>query len=330
MKVLGRAPTEPCQGPSGTCVSVPCLLYFCCPPWSVTLGMSASIQRTRINALDDPGTMLKVTGSVAVITSNVNEMMRRMARTIGERHRYESVGIYLTGPDGLDVRLAGWEGDFERIEGYPRDSGHVIHQTIDEMGPRSVRDGSSWNTAMPIHEGGPVLGILLAVSREPPGYAGGPSGLGVFGRTDCGGHQRGESAPQVCDSQQQPRIGTDHRADTQQDHNRDVLDGTSSGGLREDSGREDNPMAERLAWLLPHGRLLLFDTRQYVYRLLPMMRGERGLEYVLRHVAREFERLSRVRVELSVSGEGGLPSWPATTRLSTAWRTCSTVEWQRN
>ena len=71
------------------------------------------LQRSRARAeaaLANIGTMLEITRSIAVITSNVNEMLGRVAQTIGKRHRYDSVGIYLTGPDGRDVKLVGWGG----------------------------------------------------------------------------------------------------------------------------------------------------------------------------------------------------------------------------
>ena len=48
------------------------------------------VQRRKIEAeaaLRNLGTMLEITWSFAVITSNANEMMRRVARTIGERNR---------------------------------------------------------------------------------------------------------------------------------------------------------------------------------------------------------------------------------------------------
>ena len=76
---------------------------------------------------------------MAVITSNVNGMMRRMARTIGERHQYDNVGISLSGPDGQDMRLSGWMGDFENLEQYTRQSGHLIHQAINDLDLRLFR-----------------------------------------------------------------------------------------------------------------------------------------------------------------------------------------------
>ena len=74
------------------------------------------LQRRKMQAeaaLKNIGTMLEITRNVAVITTNVNEMMRRVAQVIGERHHYDSVGIYLSEPDGRDIKLVGWVGDFE-------------------------------------------------------------------------------------------------------------------------------------------------------------------------------------------------------------------------
>ena len=65
---------------------------------------------------------------------------------------------------------------------------------------------------------------------------------------------------------------------------------------------EDNPLAARLRWLIPHGRHLLFYTRQYVYRLLPVLRGEGGLDTVVESLDREFEVMSGIRVRVAITG----------------------------
>ena len=65
--------------------------------------------------------------------------------------------------------------------------------------------------------------------------------------------------------------------------------------------REDNPLAGRLSKLLPHGRHLLFYTRQYVYRLLPVLRGEGGLDMVVRELGREFKSISGMDVRVSIA-----------------------------
>ncbi len=129
-------------------------------------------------ALSNLGTMLEITRSVAVITSNVNGMMRRMARTIGERHQYDNVGISLSGPDGQDMRLSGWMGDFENLEQYTRQSGHLIHQAINDLDLRFVQGGRSWSVAIPIRDNDSLMGVLLISSEEPGKDVSSATGLG--------------------------------------------------------------------------------------------------------------------------------------------------------
>ena len=264
-----------------------------------------ALQRRKMQAetaLRNIGTMLEITRNVAVITTNVNEMMVRVAQAIGERHRYESVGIYLAGPDGREVRLSGWVGDLDDLQRYAQDPDHLIHRAVDEMQLRSARDGSSWNTAMPIHDGGSILGVLLTVSRVPPGDAADMTGLSALvGQIAVGirvSDLRRRSDAAMSSPEWDLLSGRIHDRITSSTYAM-VLHLESYARIAE---REANPLAERLAWLHPHARHLLFYTRQYVYRLLPLMRGEVGLDYVLRHSARDFERLSGVRVQASVSG----------------------------
>ena len=265
------------------------------------------LQRRKMQAeaaLKNIGTMLEITRNVAVITTNVNEMMRRLARVIGERHHYDSVGIYLSGPDGREVRLAGWVGNFDDLQRYAQDPDHLIHRAVEEMELRSSRDGSSWNTAMPIHDGGSALGVLLTVSRAPPGYVSGMTGLSALVSQIAVGIRvadlRLRSDAAMTSYEWELLTGRIHDRITSSMYAL-VLHLESYARVAE---REANPLAGRLSRLHPHGRHLLFYTRQYVYRLLPLMRGEIGLDYVLRHLARDFERLSGVHVQATVTGAG--------------------------
>lgn len=269
------------------------------------------VQRRKLDAeatLRNIGTMLEVTRSVAVITTNVNTMLHRVARTIGERHRYDSVGIYLIGPDGREVRLSGWVGNLDDLQRHARNPDHLIHRAIDDMELRFASDGPSWNAAMPIHDGGSILGALLIVSAEPAGSAAATLGLGALvGQIAVGirvAELRRRSDAAMTDREWELLSGRIHDRITSTMYAL-VLHLEAYAARAE---REANPLAERLAWLHPHGRHLLFYTRQYVYRLLPLMRGEVGLDYVLRHLAGDFERLSGVRVQASISGADGRQS----------------------
>ena len=94
-------------------------------------------------------------------------MMRRMARVVCERHGHDRVGIYLPGPDGDDVSLAGWAGDPENLEGCPRESDHLMFLAARHLDMRHVLDGLSWSVAAQILDDDSLLGVLLIVSRGP-------------------------------------------------------------------------------------------------------------------------------------------------------------------
>ena len=262
------------------------------------------LQRRKIQAeaaSRNLGTMLEITRNVAVITTNLNDMMRRVARTIGESHRYDSVGIYLSGQDGRDVRLAGWVGDIEEPRRHTRDSDHLIYRAISDLELRSVTDESSWSAAMPIRDGGSVLGVLFIVSKEPAMARSGIAGLdALVGQIAVG--------IRVADLRRAADTAMTYReweALTGRIHDR--ITGSMYalllhlGACASAAEREDSPIAQRLTWLLPHSRHLLFYTKQYLYRLLPVLRGEGGLEMVVRSLAREFESISKMDVRLSVS-----------------------------
>ena len=263
------------------------------------------LQRRKVQAeatLKNIGTMLEITRNVAVITTNVNEMMRRVAQVIGERHHYDSVGIYLSGPEGREVRLAGWVGNFDDLQRYAQDPDHLIHRAAEEMELRSSRDGSSWNTAMPIHDGGSVLGVLLTVSRVPPGYVSGTAGLSALVSQIAVGIRvadlRLRSDAAMTSHEWELLTGQIHNQITGSLYSLMLhLEGYSAIATR-----EVNPLADRLARLLPHGRHLLFYTRQYVYRLLPVLRGEGGLDTVVESLGREFESMSGIRVRVAITG----------------------------
>ena len=70
------------------------------------------LQRSKRSAeigRDNLETMLEITQYTAMVSTGVNDLMRRIAHAIGERHSYQVVGIYVIESGEDDVRLAGWE-----------------------------------------------------------------------------------------------------------------------------------------------------------------------------------------------------------------------------
>ena len=274
--------------------------------------MCFRLQRSRVRAeraLADLGTMLEITRSVAVITSNINDMMRRVARTIGERHRYDTVGIYLVEPEGADVKLSGWVGNFEDLERYASQTDHLIFQAISEERTRSVRDEESWSAAIPIRDSDALIGVLLVASRE--------AGAVVPGRVGLDQTLVSQIAVGIRIARLRQRT-TDVRTPyeweilTRQIHDR--ITGSMYALMLslqacDDIARlNDNPLAPRLSRLVPPTRALFLDTRQYLYYLLPALREDAGPASVVRNLAAEFEGVSGIRTDVSVSDD--LPRLP--------------------
>ena len=269
--------------------------------------MCFRLQRSRVRAeraLADLGTMLEITRSVAVITSNINDMMRRVARTICERHRYDTVGIYLVGPEGADVKLSGWVGNFEDLDQYARQTDHLIFQAISEERTRSVRDEESWSAAIPIRDSDVIMGVLLVASSE--------AGTVVPGRVGLDQTLVSQIAVGIRIARLRQRatdVRTPHEWEllTRQIHDR--ITGSmyslmlSLQACAEIARLNDNPLAPRLSRLVAPTRAIFLDTRQYLYYLLPALREDAGPETVVRNLAAEFEGISGIRTDVSVSSD---------------------------
>ena len=132
--------------------------------------MGFELQRSRRRAeaaLNNLGTIMEISRAVAVITSNVNEMMSGVARAIGERHHYDKVGIYIARPGAGNVKLAGWTGNANDLEGYTQQPDHLIYRAMNERASRIVRENGSWSMAVPVSDNDSVMGVLLVSSHDP-------------------------------------------------------------------------------------------------------------------------------------------------------------------
>ena len=255
------------------------------------------------SALRSLQTMLEITQLMAIITSGVNDLMQRVAQTIGERHNCEVVGIYLVESDGQEVRLAGWLGDFEDLDQQARQPNHLIHQAISSMETRLTEDGHVWKAAIPIRHHDSTIGVLLIGSNV--------SEMDVETATDLANALAGHIAVGIQVARLRQRV--DYAA-TQVEWDRttrQIHDGISGSiyslllqletytVLAES---ENNSLAVRLGDLLTPTRQLMIDARHYMYHLLPALRGERGLDRVVESLVAEFERTTEIPVRLSISG----------------------------
>ncbi len=115
-------------------------------------------------ALHEQGTVFEVTLVILSAAADVDDLMRRAARIIVERHRYDHFAVYLVQPDRLDLRLAGGEpvGDL------PQEAFLSLAKRA-AVGSRPVREriGRSWRIAVPIESDSTTLGVMVAGSDAP-------------------------------------------------------------------------------------------------------------------------------------------------------------------
>ena len=269
----------------------------------VCFELDRSRRRTQ-TALDNLQTMLEITQSMAVVTSGVNDLMCRVAQTVGERHRYDIVAIYVSEPGEREMRLSGWLGEREDFAQYAEEADVLIGQAMAEKDSRLVRDGESWRAAIPISGRDSLIGVLVMGSNAGEADAGNATRLGwaIVGHIAVG----------IQIARLRRRL-TDAATSEEWDRlTREIHDGISGSmyGLKlhletyaEQARREGNPLSRRLEDLVPPTNGLLLDTRSYIYHLLPALRGESGLFTLVENLAWEFEKVSDVPVCLSFSGD---------------------------
>ena len=276
------------------------------------------LQRSRHKAeiaRDNLETILEITRQTASDSEGINDLMRRIARAIGERHRYELVGIYIVESGGDRLRLVGWLGEFEFLRRHERRDDSLVHEAISAMDARLARDGQSWNAAIPFQDADLPMGVLFIRSEGIETDTGRMMSLGhllvgqiVVGIQVAGLRQRLESA---ADQREWERI-------TRQIHDR-ISSSLYSLMLYletyvEQDRREGNPVHRRLENLIPPFSQLLIDTRIYMYHLLSALRGERTLDQVVDSLAAEFQNASGIPVRLSIGGSTA--HVPITTTIS--------------
>ena len=270
--------------------------------------------RRRVKAtLDNLGTMLEVAQNMAVVTSGVNDLMRRVAQTVGDRHRYDIVAIYVSEPGERELRLSGWLGEHEDFERYGPQTESLMRETAVEMKSQLVRSGRSWRAAIPIRGRESVMGVLVMGSDA--------SDAGAGDATRLGNALAGQIAVGIQIARLRQGL-TDAATSEEWDAiTREIHDGISGSvyGLKlhletyaESARREGNPLTRRLEDLVPPANELLLDTRSYIYHLLPALRGESCLFTLVENLVWEFEKVSDIPVHLSFSGvragEGRVPA----------------------
>ena len=264
------------------------------------------LQRSRRSAevaRDNLETMREITRHTAMITTGMNELMSRMARAIGERHSCQLVGIYVVESGGDEVRLAGWLGESDILRRHERQHEGLVHEAISTMEERLIRDGQTWNAAIPIRDIDSTVGVLLI------GLEG--TDTDVNRMTVLGHSVAGHIAMGIRVARLRQRLDS---AATQQEWEwitRQIHDRISSSFYSlmmylethsEQARLKRSPVYGHLESIIPSFAQLMIETRHYMYHFLPALRGEIGLDRVVDSMVAEFERTSEIPVRLTIGG----------------------------
>ena len=129
------------------------------------LSESNENKRRKEAALRNLGTMLEITQRVASGMSDVNDLMCRVAQTIGERHQYDVVAIYLSEPGQPELQLSGWLGELDDYEEYARKNDRFLRRAIATQDSLLMQGDKSWRAAYPLRSRDSRLGVLVDLLR---------------------------------------------------------------------------------------------------------------------------------------------------------------------
>ena len=260
-------------------------------------------------ARDNLETMLEITQYTAMVSTGLNDLMRRIAHAIGERHSYQIVGIYVIESGEDDVRLAGWLGEFEALQRHELHEDNLVHEAISAMDTRFARNGQLWNTAIPIRDVDSPMGVLLI----------GTEGTETDSRrmTSLGHALVGHIAVGIQVARLRQRLDSAATQHEWERTTRQIHDRISSSlyalmlyleTYAEQARLEGSPFHRRFESMIPSFTQLLIETRHYMYHILPALRGERGLDQVVDSMVVEFENATEIPVRLTIGGTAaGVP-----------------------
>ncbi len=120
-------------------------------------------QSQDLTARHELGTTLELARIILEFASDLDDLTREICREIVERHRYDSLALYLSRQDGL--RLAHGARLSENLR--EREALALAAQSAARAQSLTTRIGNAWRVAVPIEDGATTLGVLIAASTGP-------------------------------------------------------------------------------------------------------------------------------------------------------------------
>ena len=267
-------------------------------------------QQTRA-AIFDLGTVIEVTQNTFTSTSGSDDLLEAVTETIGGRHRYRDVAIYLPGDEATSLRLVastpGYaeEGDDEHLI----ERGSIVYRAQESLHSAITRSGSSWETAIPIKQQNSAAGVLLLGSEGTV--------EDMERATDLGNALASEIAVGIANAhlrQQREAAATpDERDRIAQEMRVSISQSAQALFLLLETclsmaRRADPSIVQRLEELVHISSRVTTEMRSYAIELRPIFERSGEITDILRNHAREFEITSGMSVQFKITQH--FPSLP--------------------
>ena len=252
-------------------------------------------------ALHEQGTIFEITLIILSGPTDMDDLMRRAALTVVERHGYDHFAIYIAQPDNGNLRFAGGE-PFGTL---PQDAFLSLAERA-TAGPRPVREriGGSWRIAVPIASDSSMLGAIVAGSDAPGTTA--DHALALCGALAA---QLALGIQNINLRRRQLEVAADEER-SRIAH--EIHDGVAQSMYALNLGIENcAKLAERgnystlndsLSSLVPLSRQTLLEIRHYMYDLTPLLSSGDSFEDLMKKQVGEFEAISQIPAHVEARG----------------------------
>ena len=122
-------------------------------------------QSQDLTARHELGTTLEIARIILEFAANLDHLTREICREIVERHRYDSLALYLSRQDGHGLSLAHGARLGPNLP--ERDAHALAAKSAHRAQSLTTRSGSAWRVAIPIEDGSTTLGVMIAASHGP-------------------------------------------------------------------------------------------------------------------------------------------------------------------
>lgn len=238
-----------------------------------------------------------------------DEVLRRVTATARDASRFDRVILILTGDD-LPPRVFGMEAPPPQREAFARrfSTGGAGTYPPSHMPPPLDRElaGCAWTAAAPLRSADSLEGWLIAGAYERP--------VSIFQEMRVLDAVAGQIALGLRNMRLTARIGELAAESERSRIAREIHDGIaqmiymlslSLETAADRVGGDPEEQRRRLSDLTALAKTALWEIRQYIFDLTPLLSGDEGLIGAVQGQVKEFQAVSELPVELRIDGRPG-------------------------